>query len=224
MTNLISDLKGRFFKRKINAELGKVILEKKVSFDSKTYFEGGNRIAQRTSLRNIHVGYASYIGNTCQLSNCFIGRFCSIGSHVHIIRGTHPIHFVSMHPAFYSLARQSGFTYSKNQEFNETAPLVYRDQYATCIGNDVWIGTGVKIIEGVSIGDGSVVAAGAVVTKDVPPYAIVGGVDAKIIKYRFDENVRESLMSLKWWEWPLEKIKNKASLFLDVKKFLETNK
>ena len=75
------------------------------------------------------------------------------------------------------------------------------------IGNDVWIGYHATIMQGVTIGDGAIVGARAVVTKDVPPYAIVGGVPARILKYRFDESTRKKLLVLKWWDWDPEKIK-----------------
>lgn len=78
---------------------------------------------------------------------------------------------------------------------------------ATVIGNDVWIGSEAMIMAGVNIGSGAVVAARAVVTKDVPPYAVVGGNPAQIIKYRFDEKTITQLLNLKWWDWAEEEVK-----------------
>ncbi|MDE5763719.1 MAG: CatB-related O-acetyltransferase [Ruminococcus sp.] len=74
------------------------------------------------------------------------------------------------------------------------------------IGNDVWIASGAQILHKVTVGDGAVIGGGAVVTKDVPPYAIVAGVPARIIKFRFDENTINELLSLKWWDWPQDVI------------------
>lgn len=83
----------------------------------------------------------------------------------------------------------------------------------TNIGDDVWVGAGSIIMAGVTIGDGAIIAVGSVVTKDVPPYAIVGGVPAKILRYRFDEGVRKALLKLKWWNLPEEVLKQNIELF-----------
>lgn len=80
------------------------------------------------------------------------------------------------------------------------------------VGNDVWIGYEAVVMAGVTIGDGAIVASRAVVTCDVPPYAIVGGVPAKVIKYRFDPATVESLLAIKWWEWPAETIRRALPL------------
>lgn len=87
------------------------------------------------------------------------------------------------------------------------------------IGNDVWIATGAVLVCGnhaLKIGDGAVVAAGAVVTKDVPPYAVVAGCPAEIIKYRFDKDTIEKLLNLKWWDKDSDWIKEKVSVFTDI--------
>lgn len=81
------------------------------------------------------------------------------------------------------------------------------------MGNDVWVGCNSVLISGVKVGDGAIIGAGAVVTKDIPPYAIVVGVPARVIKYRFDEEVRERLLQIKWWNWDDEKIKRNIGFF-----------
>ncbi len=155
-------------------------------------FEGYNKIGNKTLFKG-HLGRCSYIGSSCHIV-ANIGRFCSIASNVTTVEGTHPTKdWVSTHPAFFSTAMQCGMTYVTETQFDEnTKPVV--------IGNDVWIGEGAKLIGGVTIGDGAIIAAGAVVTADVPPYSIVGGVPAKTIRMRFSKEQIERLLAIKWWE------------------------
>jgi len=90
------------------------------------------------------------------------------------------------------------------------------------VANDVWIGRDALIMPGIHIADGAIVAAGAVVTANVPPYAIVGGVPAKLIRYRFSEDIIEQLLVIRWWEWDDEKIKQEAALLMGpIERFLE---
>ena len=117
-----------------------------------------------------------------------------------------------------------------------TSPKIYRNiklkdikdvYFPPIIGNDVWIGANAIILQGVTIGDGAIIAAGAVVTKDVPPYAIVGGVPAKVIKYRFSDDVILKLLEIKWWDKPEEWTTQNLDKFTDVSgfvKFLEETK
>jgi virginiamycin A acetyltransferase len=85
---------------------------------------------------------------------------------------------------------------------------LHPDEEMIKVGNDVWIGQGVSVVRkpGLEIGDGAVIGSGAVVTKSIPPYAIAAGVPARVIGYRFDENITKRLLALKWWDWPAEKI------------------
>ena len=84
------------------------------------------------------------------------------------------------------------------------------------IGNDVWIGAGAQILSGVTIGDGAVIGAGSIVTKDIPPYAIVGGNPARVIRFRFDQAKIDKLLELAWWDWSIEKIKENQEFLLSV--------
>lgn len=194
----------------------------KISLKAKLYgnnqFEGDNFICSRTVIENSILGRASYIGDNSIFRNCKIGRYCCISNHVHMITGQHPTHtFVSSHPAFYTRIHPCGVSHVKEDKFEEYKYTNKEKKFQLEIGNDVWIGAGAKILEGITIGDGVIIAAGSVVTKDVPPYAIVGGVPAKVIKFRFETEEIEWLLKLKWWEKDLDWIKLHAEQFSDIK-------
>lgn len=141
-----------------------------------------------------NLGKYTYTSNNLRITSekTSIGSFCSIGNDVVIGHGKHPIGYLSSSPYLYFdlLGFKSGKTPSHN-EYWELEPVF--------IGNDVWIGDSVFIKNGIHIGDGAIIGARSVVTKDVPPYAIVAGVPAKILRYRFDEATRNELLQLKWW-------------------------
>lgn len=200
---------------------GCVIVKREGYIGTCCEFHGKNVISNNASVENVEMGFGSYIGTASNIHHAVIGKYTCIGSNVRIIVGQHPIdRFVSIHPAFYSTKKQAGFTFVKEQKYQE---IRYADDSGAyvVIGNDVWIGSDVKIIGGVKIGNGAVVAAGAVVTKDVPDYAIVGGVPAHIIKYRYKENQISSLMRIKWWDKDINWIQKNAHLFESIDVFLE---
>lgn len=181
-------------------------------------FEGRNKLSEKTYFRDSRLGYASYVGARCEFNRSLIGKYCSIGNNVIVVTGTHPLaNCISTHPFFYSSDSHS-FSYVDEVKFSE----LLSDDQGNCltVGNDVWIGDNVLIKGGISIGDGAVIAMGAVVTKDVLPYSIVGGVPAKVIKYRFDKTDIEHLLGLKWWNKPEEWIKEHARSFSDAESFL----
>lgn len=166
------------------------------------------------------IGRCSYIGEGCVIYGA-VGSYCSISNNVRIITGTHPMNYISTSPVFYSNKKQCGLSLSKNPVFCDE--LKREDNTFCSIGNDVWIGENVLIKGGVSIGDGAVIGMGAVVVSDVPPYSIVGGCPAKVIKYRFSEDIIIKLLKLKWWDFDLERIKLLKEEFLDVNSFLKDN-
>ena len=143
------------------------------------------------------MGKYSYIRSGDIAPNTFIGRYCSIGLNVHIGVHSHDISLLTTMP----LSPWTG-----RVEKDPHHPGVLEEGFATIVGNDVWIGLNVIILRGVKIGDGAVVAAGSVVTKDVPAYAVVGGIPAKIIKYRFSEEIIKELLNIKWWELRIDLI------------------
>jgi len=180
-----------------------------------TNFGKYNTIYDHVCLSNVTLGDFTYVAANSSLINVKIGSYCSIASNVKCGLGFHPSKtFVSTHPIFFSLSKQSQITFVDKQYFEEYSE--------TEIGNDVWIGENVTIVGGVKIGDGAIVAAGAVITKDIPSYAIVGGVPGKIIKYRFEENEILFLLKLKWWEMDYEIIKENFLLFHDIKKLMNS--
>lgn len=146
----------------------------------------GGRIANTT------LGDYSYVAPNSKLNNVTIGKFSSIGPEVMAGLGRHPSKgFVSTHPAFYSVLGQVGKYFVEKNYFDEVAPIH--------IGNDVWIGARAVIVDGVNIGDGAIVGAGAVVTKDVPDYAVMGGVPARLLRYRFTPEEIDHLKRIQWW-------------------------
>jgi acetyltransferase-like isoleucine patch superfamily enzyme len=130
-----------------------------------------------------------------------IGRYCSIASSVHVMGPEHPWHWASTAEMFYQHGRP--WQAARSDFGKPTTPPGQHQAFVRLptIGNDVWIGQDVLIKRAVSIGDGAVVAAGAVVTKDVPPYAIVGGVPARVIRYRFPDPIIERFLRLEWWNY-----------------------
>ena len=171
-------------------------------------------IHRNTNIKDSEVGAFTYIQEGCKLEHCRIGAFCSIGESVKVLLATHPSHtFVSTSPVFFSTAKQCLDSFVDKNCFEEYLTV---DSYGVIVGNDVWIGSRATILGGVTIGHGAIIAAGAVVTKDVPPYAIVGGVPAKVIKYRFNEQQIEKLLSNPWWDKPIRWIKEHSQEFKDI--------
>lgn len=162
-----------------------------MSFCHNTVFGKNNIIYDNTTIVNSQVGDYTYIGGSNKIQYAIIGKFCSIGPEVRIGLGIHPTHLKSTYPGFYTNPEYYRVEKLYNFDGEEYKPVE--------IGNDVWIGARATILDGVKIGDGAIIATGAVVTKEVPPYAIVGGVPAKVIKYRFSESRIKELLDEKWW-------------------------
>lgn len=169
------------------------------------------RVLPRCNLIRVEMARYSYIGTNTIVSDTKIGAFCSIGSSCSIGGGVHPTDRVSTSPVFYD---SSNCFKEKNYISADSRNPVKQPQ--TIIGNDVWIGENVYVSAGVNIGDGAVIGAHAVITKDVPPYAIVAGVPAKVLRYRFDEATIKELMATQWWEWSEEKLAENKEWFSKV--------
>ena len=187
----------------------KGILNKNIALSARVEYSNVSKKAKvwgKCKLYYASVGDYSYIGSHCRLIHAHVGKFCSIaGDYSQIGMGKHSLDYLSTSSLFTVKKNGTGSSWTEKQSYEE-----YEDIY---IGNDVWIGSSVKVMPGVRIGDGAVIGAGAVVTKDVPPYAVVGGVPAKIIRYRFTEDQIKELLKLNWWNKPEEVLRNNIKLY-----------
>lgn len=171
------------------------------------------RIYSGCNINTCMVGRYTYISYDTWAKDTQIGSFCSISDHVFIGGDNHPVDWASMSPVFQRVGN-SGSTVRFSQHELPPHPR-------TCIGHDVWIGHGAQVQAGVTVGHGAVVAGGAVVTRDVPPYAIVGGVPARIIHYRFDEDTIAALLASHWWELPDDQLRVVAAHITDPRAFAD---
>lgn len=176
-----------------------------VKIDDKSRISHKAKIYARVQVSSSTVGDYSYVGRDSRIIYTDIGKFCSIAGGVILGMGTHTLDKLSTSPIF-TEAHNS----TKHQWTHVSSDNPYR---RVKVGNDVWIGNRALIMGGVTIGDGAVIGAGAIVTKDVPPYAIVAGVPARIIRYRFSDELIEKLEALKWWELPESVLREHIAIF-----------
>ena len=152
----------------------------------------GNHVGvnRRSYINDSYIGDFSYSGSNTTINFSKIGKFCSLARNVDIGGFDHDYHKVTTMPMF------------RFNQLSSGEKPVFKSNELCEIGNDVWIAAGTQILHKVKVGDGAVIGGGAVVTKDVPPYAIVVGVPARVIKYRFEDKFIDRLLSIKWWDWP----------------------
>lgn len=176
------------------------IIDHGCCIDKRTMLNEKTHILSNCIINNSKIGRFSYVGRNSIVQNANIGSFCSISNEVMIGLGKHPEHMLSTSPLFYKVNNTFDYVViDKDSGFVEYEHIT--------IGNDVWIGAKVTILDGVKLGNGAIIGTGAVVTRDVPPYAIVAGVPAKVIKYRFKQDKIDALLKLNWWDMDLCEIK-----------------
>lgn len=222
MSEFVADLAVRScLERNISIEPG-------VKLASEVLIEGPASIRAGTYEIDT-IGAFTYLGgrDTVMQHVAMIGRFCSIASNIVAGQAEHPTHLLSTAPTFTHPPPIWGLQdfQARNAPMLEKAQRSAPDSMARRIdkiriGNDVWIGEGVFIRRGVTVGDGAVIASRAVVTIDVPPYAIVGGIPAKVIRYRFEPEIVDELLRLQWWAYGLDAVE--GADFSDVPSALRT--
>lgn len=174
-------------------------------------------IAESTRILESTIGDYSYTDRYADIAYSVIGKFVNVAAFSRINPGEHPHHRASLHHFMY---RSS---YYWPDETDEQLVFDWRRARPVHIGHDTWIGHGAIIMKGVKVGNGAVIASHAVVTKDVPPYAIVGGLPAKFIKWRHPQLISDRLQDLAWWDWDHEKLRTALPDFraLSAEAFIE---
>ncbi|MFY9164414.1 CatB-related O-acetyltransferase [Aquirufa antheringensis] len=174
-----------------------------------------SKVSAGCQLVGVDIGKYSDIGYDCVLINATVGSFCSFASNIIVGGANHTVNWVSTQPVFNENKDHLPKKFSKHK---------FDLKVQTFIGNDVWIGNNVLIKGGVTIGDGAIIGMGSVVTKNIPPYEIWAGNPAKCIKKRFDDDISNYLLNLKWWEWEDDKIEFYATSFNNIAEFIERTK
>jgi acetyltransferase-like isoleucine patch superfamily enzyme len=176
-----------------------------VKIDNRSIIKHKAKVYSFVQVTNSTIGDYSYVGRDSRIIYADVGKFCSIANGTIIGMGTHTLDNISTSPIFTEKKNGTKHSWVKTSAVNPYKRVI--------IGNDVWIGLRVMVMGGVKIGDGAVIGAGSIVTKDIPPYAIVAGVPAKIIRFRFPQEQIDSLLQNPWWELPDIILKERIDLF-----------
>ncbi|MEM9277570.1 MAG: chloramphenicol acetyltransferase [Pseudomonadota bacterium] len=168
-------------------------------------------IASGTRLLNVKFGDYSYTDRYANIANTVVGKFSNIASFARIGPTDHPMHLATMHHFLY----RSPDYWDDAEKWGEFWD--WRESRITHIGHDTWIGHNAIIKPEVTVGIGAVVASGAVVTKDVEPFTIVGGVTASTIRDRYTDTVKQKMMDLAWWEWDHATLRERLEDFRQLK-------
>lgn len=173
--------------------------------DDRSRVSKKGRVNRFAKVVNSKIGRYSYVGVRSWVVYAKVGNFCSIANDVNIGLAKHSLDYLSTSPIFTEKKNGTGHSWVEKSCF------VASEQ--TVIGNDVWIGYRAIIRGGVKVGNGAIIGAGAVVTKDVPAYAIVGGVPAKIIRYRYSQDIITQLERVKWWNMRDKDLRERLFVF-----------
>lgn len=157
-------------------------------------------VAERVIMAECELGDYSYVERGVEAIYTTIGKFCAIAANARLNALNHPYNRVSQHK----------ITYRPNEYFvGARIDKAFREQRQSLrvtLGHDVWVGHGAIVMPGLSIGHGAIIAAGAVVTRAVEPYAVMAGVPARRLRWRFKRSVRERIIALAWWDWDHDRL------------------
>lgn len=195
----------------INSDISRYSKVDPSAFVQESVIHGNVTIGARCMLHQVKLNGTITVGSNTSINGpgteffsiqnpIIIGNFCSIARHTAIQEHNHDMKKITTY-------------YIQQRVFGEKIGIDAVSKGPVIIGNDVWVGTQSVILTGVTVGDGAIIATNSVVTENVPPYAIVGGTPAKIIKMRFSEDIVSKLMEVKWWNWDIERIKRNYDLF-----------